>query len=173
MPPFPGRSGPDTSAPLPTLAGRAALCCQGNRIRLSWPRMERRRFPRNVAALARIHEWTAEFLAAHGFPAEAAFDVDLLIEELFTNMVKYHRDATEEIEIGLAAAGPEVTIVVRDFGVDAFDVTQAPEVDPGMPMEERRRGGLGLHFVRQLADTIRYDYADRNSTVTVTKRLET
>ncbi len=134
--------------------------------------MERRRFPRDVAALARIHEWTVEFLGGQGLDADSAFEIDLLIEELFTNMVKYNRGGSEDIEIGLSATGPVVTILVRDFDVESFDVTQAPEVDPDMPMEQRRRGGLGLHFVRQMADTIRYDYTDRNSTVTVTKRLE-
>jgi anti-sigma regulatory factor (Ser/Thr protein kinase) len=126
-----------------------------------------------VGALGQIHEWTGSFLEGQGFQPGAAFDVDLLIEELFTNMVKYNRGGTEDIEIGLAAEDQVITVSVRDFDVESFDVTQAPEVDPDMPMEERRRGGLGLHFVRQLADTIRYDYTDRNSTVTVTKRLET
>jgi anti-sigma regulatory factor (Ser/Thr protein kinase) len=135
--------------------------------------MECRRFPRDVAALGRIHEWAESFLVASGFPAEAAFDVDLLIEELFTNMVTYNRTGMEDIEIGLSADGPVVTIRLRDFGVDSFDVTRAPEVDPDMPMEQRRRGGLGLHFVRRMADSLEYDYSDRNSTVTVTKRLET
>jgi anti-sigma regulatory factor (Ser/Thr protein kinase) len=135
--------------------------------------MERRKFPREVDAVGRIHEWVGSFLAAHGFPPGAAFDIDLLIEELFTNMVKYNRSGREDIEIGLSAAGPVITISVRDFDVESFDVTQAPRVDPDMPMEARRRGGLGLHFVRQMADTLEYDYTDRNSTVTVTKRLET
>jgi len=135
--------------------------------------MERRQFPRDVAALERIHQWVETFLTSQGLPVEAAFEVDLLIEELFTNMVKYNVTGRQEIEIGLAAAGPVVTILVRDFDVESFDVTEAPEVNPDMPMEERRRGGLGLHFVRQMADTLEYDYTDRNSTVTVTKRLET
>ena len=135
--------------------------------------MERRRFPRDVTALERIHEWVGTFVAANGFPAEAAFDVDLLIEELFTNMVKYNHAGRQEIEIALSAEGAVVTIRIRDFDVDSFDPTRAPEVDPDMPMEERRRGGLGLHFVRRMADSLEYDYTDRNSTVTVTKRLET
>lgn len=135
--------------------------------------MEHRRFPRDVAALERIHEWVGTFVAANGFPADSAFDLDLLIEELFTNMVKYNRNGRQDIEIGLSAAGAVVTISVRDFDVESFDPTRAPEVNPDMPMEERRRGGLGLHFVRQMADSLQYDYTDRNSTVTVTKRLET
>lgn len=134
--------------------------------------MECRRFPRDVDALGRIHEWTGAFLGQRGFGADAAFLIDLFVEELFTNMVKYNRDGTEDIEIGLEASDAVVTLFVRDFGVESFDVTRAPEVDPDMPASERRRGGLGIHLVRSMADSVRYDYTDRTSTVTVTKRLE-
>ena len=133
---------------------------------------ELRRFARDVGALAPIHDFVESFLAAGGIDPEFAFDVDLLIEELFTNMVKYNRGGTEEIEVGLEADGTQLRISVRDFGVESFDVTQAPPVDPEMPMSQRRRGGLGLHLVRQIADRVDYEYKDGNSTVTVTKRLE-
>jgi serine/threonine-protein kinase RsbW/sigma-B regulation protein RsbU (phosphoserine phosphatase) len=125
-----------------------------------------------VDALGRIHEWTGSFLSDHGFGEDAAFMIDLFVEELFTNMVKYNRDGKEDIEIGLAARGAEITLTVRDFGVASFDPTTAPEVDPDMPDSERRRGGLGIHLVRQMADRFQYDYRDRNSTITVIKRLE-
>jgi anti-sigma regulatory factor (Ser/Thr protein kinase) len=87
-------------------------------------------------------------------------------------MVKYNRDGKEDIEIGLGAQGAEITLTVRDYGVASFDPTTAPEVDPHMPDSDRRRGGLGIHLVRQMADRFQYDYADRNSTITVIKRLE-
>jgi len=125
-----------------------------------------------VGAIGRIHEWTASFLAAHGFDPDGAFEIDLLVEELFTNMVKHNRGGSQDIEVGLSANASVITISVRDFDVESFDVTRAPEIDPDMPMSERRRGGLGIHLVRRMADSVHYDYVDRNSTVTVTKRLE-
>ena len=35
-----------------------------------------------------------------------------------------------------------------------------------------RAGGRGLRLVRRVADDLRYNYHDRNSTITVTKRLD-
>ena len=59
----------------------------------------------------------------------------------------------------------------RDFDVEAFDVPRVRRVDPGTPAGERQPGGLGIHLVRQIADSLEYEYKDRNSTITVTKKL--
>jgi len=110
----------------------------------------------------------AEFLESSGLPAPAAFELDLVIEELFTNMVKYAPHGAPEIEIGLTRLGPDVVIVLRDFDVEPFDPTRAPRADVGRPLGERPAGGLGLHLVRRIARDLRYDYRDRSSTITVT-----
>jgi len=56
--------------------------------------------------------------------------------------------------------------------VNSFDVTHAPTVDTTKPLSERQAGGLGLHLVQQMADTLQYEYAERRSTITFTKLLE-
>lgn len=135
--------------------------------------MEERRFPRSVSSLGSIFSFVDEFLAAHGIDREHGFDVNLVIEELFTNMVKYSREGRPEVHIGLGAEPDRITIRLRDFDVEAFDVTQVPPVDVDAPLSARRPGGLGIHLVRCIADDIRYDYRDRTSTIVVTKRLST
>ena len=110
----------------------------------------------------------AEFLESDGLPASAAFELDLVVEELFTNMVKYHPHGAPEIEIGLTRLGPDLVVVLRDFDVEPFDPTRAPQADVGRPLDERPTGGLGLHLVRRIARDLRYDYHDRISTTTVT-----
>jgi serine/threonine-protein kinase RsbW len=134
--------------------------------------MERRRFPREVRSLAGIHQFVMAFLAQRGIAESWAFDVDLVIEELFTNMIKYNRDGRHDIEVGLAATGSTLTIELKDFDVDSFDLTTAAPVDTEKRLREGRRGGLGLHLVRRIADEVRYEYKDRSPTVTVMKRLE-
>jgi anti-sigma regulatory factor (Ser/Thr protein kinase) len=55
--------------------------------------------------------------------------------------------------------------------VDSWDVTRAPEAALDSPVEARRPGGMGLHLVRKVTDDLRYEYRDRSSTITVTKRI--
>ncbi len=128
-------------------------------------------FPRKLSTLDAIFDFVAGFLASHGIRAEYGFDVDLIIEELFTNMVKYSAGGQDEIAIELDKQGDQLIIRLREFDVEEFDITSVPPLNVDLHISERRAGGLGLHLVRQYADTVSYDYRDRNSTITVTKRL--
>ena len=108
---------------------------------------------------------------AEGIERERAFDFDLIVEELFTNMVKYSREGKDDIEVALVREADGLRLTLRDFNVERFDVTGTPDVDISVPISERRAGGLGLHLVRRMADRFEYDYRDRVSTITVWKRL--
>ena len=132
--------------------------------------MVMRRFPRTVGSLQSIVSFVHEFLAERGIDPEHAHDADLVIEELFTNMVKYG-GGQADIAIGLDADPARLTIELRDFGVEEWDVTQSGPVDVEAPLEQRRPGGLGLHLVKRVAENFRYAYRDRTSIVTVTTRL--
>jgi anti-sigma regulatory factor (Ser/Thr protein kinase) len=131
-----------------------------------------KRFPRDIGALDSIFQFVAGFLASAGLDASQSFTVDLIIEELFTNMVKYSREGVHPISIQLEQVGRDLVIRLTDFDVEPFDITRAPEADTTRPARERKIGGLGIHFVRQMADRMSYDYAGRNSTITIVKRLE-
>lgn len=134
--------------------------------------MIERTFSRNVDALGDIFEFVRAFFVSHGLPDEQTFDVDLILEELFTNMVRHTRRGGSAISIQLGLEGSTLTLVLRDFDVEPFDVTLAPKTDLGRPLHERNPGGLGLHLVHRLADRLQYDYRGRTSTITVTKQLE-
>jgi len=134
--------------------------------------MVERRFPRAMASLETIYSFVREFLSSNGIGDEFAFDVDLILEELFTNMVKYGGATPSDITVGLDWAAPVLTLRLEDFGAVPFDPTQAPPVDTSRPVEERRAGGLGLHLVRRLVDRLEYTHEDRRSRITITKRLD-
>ena len=98
--------------------------------------------------------------------------VCFIVEELFTNFVKYNEGGRHDISLSLGHTPEQLTVRMTDFDVDAFDPTRAPAVDVDKPLGERQPGGLGLHLVRQMADTLQYEYAERRSTITFTKALE-
>lgn len=134
--------------------------------------MIERRFDRSFDALAGIFEFVQVFFATNGLPGDQTMEVDLILEELFTNMVRHARGGGEQIAIGLDWDGSTLTLILRDFDVEGFDVTVEPSTHLDRPLTERGAGGMGLLLVHRLADSLRYDYAGRTSTITVTKRLE-
>src|SRR5262245_56371458 len=96
-----------------------------------------RRFPREIGSLGAIFAFVREFLAAHGIDVTHAFELDFILEELFTNTVRHGRGGADEVLIGLARDGRAVTLTVRDFDVEAFDVTKPRAIDPYLPIEKR------------------------------------
>ena len=65
-----------------------------------------------------------------------------------------------------------VVITLIDRQVSGFDITTAPAPDIDRLMDERRAGGFGIHLVRKMADEVSYRHQDGNSTIRVTRRLE-
>jgi anti-sigma regulatory factor (Ser/Thr protein kinase) len=103
-------------------------------------------------------DFRREFFAAHGIDDSLAYPVDFTIEELFTNMVKYGNGSTSDVQVEFRGAGPAVQVLLVDPGADRFDVTEAPDADVTLDAAQRRPGGLGLHLIRRLVDSVDYEY---------------
>jgi serine/threonine-protein kinase RsbW len=118
-------------------------------------------FPREIGASGSIFEFVHAFFESHGLPRDRTFDVDLILEELFTNMVRHSTDGRHDIPIGLDLGGSVLMIVLRDQDVEPFNVAVAPAIDVARPARDRSPGGLGLHLVHKIADGISHQHAKR------------
>jgi serine/threonine-protein kinase RsbW len=118
-----------------------------------------RTFGRSFDSLEDIFAFTSEFFGRHGLDRDLLPTVDLIVEELFTNMVKYSPGGAPSIRIEMAPALGGVEVALTDYDVDRFDVTLAPDADINLPIEERKPGKLGLHLVRRLVDSLQYEYS--------------
>ena len=132
-----------------------------------------RAFGRSFESIGAIFEFTSEFFARNAVDPRLLGTVDLALEELFTNMVKYSPEAVADVRIDLATVPGGVDVTITDHGVEPFDLTRAREADTNLPIEQRRPGGLGLHLIRRLVDHLGYDYSkqDRESRITFRKTL--
>jgi anti-sigma regulatory factor (Ser/Thr protein kinase) len=127
-------------------------------------------FDRTIDALDPIVAFTAQAFARLSLDGRLRTRVDLAVEELFTNMVKYGRgNAPVQVRLRAVDGGVEVSLIDPDG--DPFDVTQAPDVDIDKPIEERKPGGLGLHLLKRMADRIDYDYAPATRQIRITVRF--
>ena len=128
-------------------------------------------FARRIDSLDDIFEFLTRAGDSMGVPTAVWFSVNLVVEELFTNMVRHDREGSQDISLRINREGDCVKLCLTDFDVDDFDITRVPEVNTAAPLEERRPGGLGLHLVRRMTDDLSYHYENRKRTVTASLKL--
>jgi phosphoserine phosphatase len=130
-------------------------------------------FPRSFDALDDMLTLVRHHLVEHGVGEGDCYAVCVAVEELFTNMVKYNPDGSGPIRVQIESTHTLLTCSLTDPDSDRFDVTEQPDANVGLPVEERVPGGLGIHIVRRLVDSIDYDYVERCSRITFRRTLET
>jgi serine/threonine-protein kinase RsbW len=120
--------------------------------------------------IARLIDFVERFARRYDLPEIEQSRLLLILEELFTNAVKYGRfgnPAAATIDVALALSSGTVTIEFSDSG-PPFDPLVAAPPDLDLPIADRPIGGLGLHIIRSLVDEARYRReGDRNHLVLV------
>jgi anti-sigma regulatory factor (Ser/Thr protein kinase) len=131
-------------------------------------------FKREMGSLDDVFDFTDTFIKRFDLGADAAYLTRLVVEELFTNQVKYNRAAREDIAIHLEKQGGRLTISIMDFNAEPFDASQVEPVDVHAPLDRRMIGRLGIHIVKGLVDTLTFDYTEgkRMLCITAVKNLE-
>jgi anti-sigma regulatory factor (Ser/Thr protein kinase) len=103
---------------------------------------------------------------------DIVFVLDLCMEELITNVIKYGYDAPaqRQIQIDLSLQEGLLILEIADDG-KPFDPTRIPEPDLDAPLEERRIGGLGIHLVRNYVDSMEYKREGDHNITTLKKKI--
>lgn len=112
------------------------------------------------------------FATAHGLSNRDWTHLDLLLEELFVNIVKHGTDpaapaALGPIKLTLSADDASITAELIDQG-QPFNPINHPLPETQRPLEERQVGGLGLYFVAVLSDAVKYRRENGQNIVTLT-----
>jgi len=130
-------------------------------------------FARNATSLVDIFGMVSGFITGNNLGETHRYLMEFVLEELFTNMVKYNPEGGGRISLELAIHGSELMILLSDPDCPSFDIrSDAPEVDPLQPLDSRKPGGLGIHLVKKMVDRIEYDHLDRVGTIRLFKKLE-
>lgn len=97
---------------------------------------------------------------AMDMPPALASRLCLVCEEMVSNVALHGAAAgAARILLSVRAEGEGLQVTIEDDG-GAFDPLTAPPRVPDGPLEEREVGGLGLHFLRQLATGLHYERRD-------------
>ncbi len=119
-----------------------------------------------LSELTQVNATIAQFLNEHHVPHKASYAVNLAIDELVVNVMRYAYvdDDTHWIELELAIQGDQVILRIVDDG-RPFDPRTGPALD--LHAEERQVGGLGLILVLDMVDTLKYQRVEEKNWVEV------
>ena len=109
------------------------------------------------------------FGAGAGLSDDVVFRLTVTLDEVVTNIVRHAFDAPggHEILLGITVNDGLVTAVVEDDG-PPFDLRTVPPADVDAPIELRPIGGLGVHLVRSLTQSLEYHRRGERNILTLT-----
>ena len=125
-------------------------------------------FSNQLEELFRVIQRVLVFLDRKGITGRAAYVVNLAVEEMATNILKYGYDDDTSHVIGLRLElQPEAIAVSLEDDGHEFDPLTAPDPDLTHAHGNRQPGGLGISLVRRLAQRMHYERRNGRNHLTV------
>ena len=107
-----------------------------------------------------VADFVDEELEKRNVPMAAEAQIDIALDEIYTNVVKYaYGDEVGEVTVRLDFSDDvsEVRMTVSDAGIP-YDPLKQEDPDVSLEADERQIGGLGIYLVKQLMDEVSYEY---------------
>lgn len=105
-----------------------------------------------------------------GIPVKTIVQLQVVLDEVLSNVIKYAwpDGGSHEFYVSITVRNGGIEVTITDDGRPFNPLDQAP---PALPADGRRPqpGGVGIHMVRQLVDSIEYVRFDGRNQVTLTK----
>lgn len=126
--------------------------------------------PNDVKQIALLPEFVDAVAKQVELDQEAASNLNLALEEVVANVMMYaYPEGTDgEVDIRATVDGKSVSFVITDSGA-AFDPTAKEQINISAEAQDRPIGGLGIHLVRTIMDTVSYERKDEKNILTITK----
>ena len=107
-----------------------------------------------------------------GLSKKLIFEINLALDELFTNIISYgFKDDNEHtIKVTITPRNEEICLCIEDDG-RPFNPVEFETPDLSCSIEECKIGGLGIHIIRKLMDDICYERCDHKNILKLKKGL--
>lgn len=126
--------------------------------------------PENVEA---VTDFINAELEAHDCSMKAQTQIDIAIDEIFSNISKFAYDSGSgpaSVTIDISGDPLIAQISFIDHG-HPYDPLSAEDPDITLSAEDRKIGGLGIYLVKRTMDDVRYEYRDGQNILTIIKTI--
>ena len=115
----------------------------------------------NINELDRLEPFLEDFFQQNGLAMESLSKIDLALEEALANVIMYaYPEGTEgDVTLSMRVENNAICMEISDGGVP-FNPLQQQEADLDVPLEERKIGGLGIHLIKEIMDSVAYEYRE-------------
>ena len=125
-----------------------------------------------LSELDTLEEKVHGFSGHLGLTEKSNCKINLVLEELFTNIVSYgySDDSEHEIQFTITHENGNLTIQIEDDGIP-FNPADASDPDLECILEERKIGGLGIHLIKKLMDDVLYQRCGEKNVLILKKDI--
>jgi serine/threonine-protein kinase RsbW len=126
--------------------------------------------PAATRSLADVRRFVAERAQEAHMERAAVEQIKLAVDEACANVVKHAYagadDATFDVDVDVT--GERFEVRIRDRGA-AFDRSAYQQPNLARSIQKRRRGGLGVHLMQRLMDSVEYRTSPAGNEVRMVK----
>lgn len=121
--------------------------------------------------LSVIRSFVSDHAESHGFSPGQIADIRLAVDEACTNIIKhaYKNDSSKELIIQIDVDEQRLNITIMDKG-EGFDVRSYQKPNLKKQIEEKKRGGMGVHLMLQLMDEVTYQVKNDQNVLSMCKK---
>ena len=115
-----------------------------------------------------------ELISEYNVSFEFNFQIEVIIEEIFVNIVKHaYNDEEGIIKINYEVLDDPLRfhIIFVDDG-DMFNPLEYDKPNLSDDIDERKIGSLGIYIVKEYADEMNYDYIDNQNVLSIVKNMK-
>ncbi|HLA76822.1 MAG TPA: ATP-binding protein [Vicinamibacteria bacterium] len=127
--------------------------------------------PSQTCFLSLVRDLTKRMAELAGFDEGTPDRIALAVDEATTNAIEhaYHGAADRAVELRFDEQGQELRVEVVDSG-QGIDPRAMPRVDLERYASERRRGGLGVHLMGRIMDSVTFRRSARRNVCCLVKQ---
>ncbi len=127
--------------------------------------------PSQTSLLGLVRDVAQRVALVNGFDESTAQRVALAVDEATTNSIEHAYGGAEnrEIEIRFREVGDDLRVEILDAG-RTVDPHAIPRVDLERYVSERRTGGLGVHLMARIMDSVSFRRSGGRNVCCMVKR---